>query len=292
MSEEQKERICFVIAPIGEEGGDIRRRSDQVLTHIIAPAAKNCGYETIRADKISEPGIITSQVIQHLLEDPLVIADITGRNPNVFYELAIRHAVRKPIVLIIQVGEPIPFDVAQSRTIQVNHHDLDSAAHCRDELVKQIQAVEKNPADVDTPLSVAIDLQPLRKSDNPLEKSSVEIIAMLQDLRSKTVERNEIASMQSTIRDLSSKIEQLSEIRRYPRIPPGMTEEILMHYRRLIDTLDIALDEKGGRAQLQEAAHIARRLGRSLSMMMMELGVPPELVEEYTTRFLRGRRPE
>jgi hypothetical protein len=42
----------------------------------------------------------------------------------------------------------------------------------------------------------------------------------------------------------------------------------------------------------QEAAHIARRLGRSLSMMMMELGAPPELVEEYTTRFLRGRRPE
>lgn len=88
MPKQEKDKICFVIAPIGEEGSDIRRRSDQVFKHIIAPAAKDCGYETIRADKISEPGIITSQVILHLVEDALVIADLTGRNPNVFYELA------------------------------------------------------------------------------------------------------------------------------------------------------------------------------------------------------------
>jgi phage gp29-like protein len=81
---QEREKLCFVIAPIGEEGSDVRRRSDQVLKHVIAPAAKECGYETIRADKISEPGMITSQVIQHLLEDALVIADLTGRNPNVF----------------------------------------------------------------------------------------------------------------------------------------------------------------------------------------------------------------
>jgi hypothetical protein len=144
-----------------------------VLKHIIVPAARECGYETIRADSISEPGMITSQVIQHLLDDALVIADLTGRNPNVFYELAIRHAIRKPIVQIIQLGESIPFDVAQSRTIQVDHHDLDSSAHCLDELKKQIRSVEKNPSDVDTPISVAIDIKTLRQSGNPLEKRYV-----------------------------------------------------------------------------------------------------------------------
>ena len=91
-------KICFVIAPIDAEGSETRRRSDQVLNHIISPAAEECGYETIRADNISEPGIITSQIIQHLLEDSLVIADLTGRNPNVFYELAIRHAIKKSVV--------------------------------------------------------------------------------------------------------------------------------------------------------------------------------------------------
>ena len=40
--------------------------------------------------------MITSQVLQHVTEDALVVADLTGRNPNVFYELALRHAIRKP----------------------------------------------------------------------------------------------------------------------------------------------------------------------------------------------------
>jgi hypothetical protein len=177
-------RLCFVIAPIGDDGSHIRRRSDQVLTHIIDVAAKECDYETLRADKISEPGIITSQIIQHLLDDPLVIADITGHNPNVMYELAVRHATRKPVVQLIEKGEKIPFDVAATRTIQVDHHDLDSVAKCRQELSRQIRAVEKDPTDVDTPISVAIDLQQLR-SGNPMEKNVAEMVAMLQSLHRK-----------------------------------------------------------------------------------------------------------
>jgi len=176
-----------VIAPIGDEGSEIRRRSDQVLTHIIKPAAEECGYNAIRADKISEPGIITSQVIQRLIDDDLVIADLTGRNPNVFYELAIRHMVKKPIVQIIKSGESIPFDVAPTRTIHVDHQDLDSVANCKEELIRQIRSTEKDPTKVDSPISVAIDLKSLRQSENPLEKSNAEIISMLQDLRSMMV---------------------------------------------------------------------------------------------------------
>jgi len=86
-------KSCFVIAPIGQEESETRNRSDLVLKHIIKPAAEECGYKAVRADEISEPGIITTQVIQRLIDDDLVIADLTERNPNVFYELAIRHAI-------------------------------------------------------------------------------------------------------------------------------------------------------------------------------------------------------
>jgi len=56
---------CFFIAPIGLDDSDIRKRSDQVLRHVVRPAAKNCGFTAvIRADEISQPGIITTQVIQ------------------------------------------------------------------------------------------------------------------------------------------------------------------------------------------------------------------------------------
>ena len=177
-------KICFVIAPIGDRGDPIRTRSDEVFEYIIAPAAKACGYdEPLRADQITEPGIITSQVIQHLIDDPLVIADLTGPNANVFYELAIRHAFGKPVVQIIDADQSIPFDVAQNRTIKFKYPSLEGAAKALEEIKQHIKAVEENPGEVDNPLTRTVEVQSLRRSGNPLEKSAAEIIAMLQDLK-------------------------------------------------------------------------------------------------------------
>ena len=96
--ESPADKSCFFIAPIGEPGTVVRRDSDQVLRHIVRPAASRAGFDAVRADEIAEPGIITSQVIERIVESPLVIADLSGHNPNVFYELAIRHVIRKPYV--------------------------------------------------------------------------------------------------------------------------------------------------------------------------------------------------
>lgn len=195
------DKTCFVITPIGSEGSECRIRSDQVLKHIIGPAAAECGYRSIRADQISDPGIITSQVITHIVEDDLVIADLTGHNPNVFYELALRHAVRKPIVQIMGLGENVPFDIAATRMIFVNHHDLDSAARAREEIVNQIRAAECDSSHADSPISIALDLQALRQSDNPLEKSSAEIMSILQHVNATIVE---MRSEQRAVRAMDS----------------------------------------------------------------------------------------
>jgi hypothetical protein len=192
-----KSKICFVIAPIGEVGSVDRERSDQVFRYIIKPAATACGYEPLRADQITKPGIITSQVIEHLIEDPLVIADLTGPNANVFYELAIRHGFRKPVVQIIDAEQAIPFDLAGSRTIRFRYPDLAGAERARDEIEQQIKAVEENPEEVDNPLTQAVKFQSLSQSGNPVEKSLAGIIAMLQDLKTG---QNEI--QQNTKRDV------------------------------------------------------------------------------------------
>jgi hypothetical protein len=178
------DRVCFVIAPIGEAESETRKRSDQVLKHVIAPAVLACGYKAVRADQISEPGMITSQVIQHIVDDPLVIADLTDRNPNVFYELAIRHAIRKPLVQLIKKGEQIPFDVAGTRTIHVDHHDLDSVEEAKKEITAQIQALEKDSSKLETPISVSLDLQMLRQSDNPEQRSLADLLSVITELRS------------------------------------------------------------------------------------------------------------
>jgi hypothetical protein len=152
-----------VIAPIGDLGSDIRKRSDQILKHIIAPACEECGYdEPIRADKIAAPGVITTQIIQHLIDDAIVIADLTDHNANVFYELAIRHAFRKHVIQLIQTGQTIPFDVAGLRTVFVDHRDLDSAAEAKRSIIGHMKAIQEHPAEVDSPISVAVDREALR----------------------------------------------------------------------------------------------------------------------------------
>ncbi|MGB9977871.1 hypothetical protein [Methanobacterium sp.] len=177
------EKTCFVIAPIGEEESDIRRRSDQILKHIIGPAVKECGYTALRADELSEPGMITSQTIQHIVDDPLVIADLTSQNPNVFYELAICHAMKKPLVQIIRKGEKIPFDIASTRIIQVDHHDLDSVEEAKAEIIRQIKAVENDPTLIDNPISMTLDLQTLRQSGDPEQRSIADIVSVISELR-------------------------------------------------------------------------------------------------------------
>lgn len=176
---------CFVIAPIGKENSDVRKRSDQVYAHIIEPIAQACGYEVTRADKISKPGQISTQIIKHLVEDDLVIADLTGHNPNVFYELAVRHSASKPVIQIIAVGEILPFDVSQSRSIFFDYKDLDSTDKCKNEIKEQITAIERDPSDIDNPVLTVIDLGKVRGSDNPLERVTVNIFAKITDLTTK-----------------------------------------------------------------------------------------------------------
>ncbi len=177
-------KVCFVIAPIGERESTIRKRSDQVLKHIIRPAVEPLGYDAIRADEIDRPGLITSQVIQHVVNDPLVVADLTGLNPNVFYELAIRHAIRRPLVQLIQKGEAVPFDVAGTRVITVDHHDLDSVDAARAEIASQVRAMENDTSDLETPISVSLDLQILRQSENPEDRSLAEVLEVVSEVRS------------------------------------------------------------------------------------------------------------
>ena len=178
-----KEKICFVIAPIGSEASEIRKRSDQVFKHVIEPIAAKHGYKAVRADQMSQPGSITTQIVEQILNASLVVADLSGHNANVLYELAIRHVVRKPVVQLIQKEEGLPFDVAAQRTIQIDHRDLDSVEAAKLELSKQITSVEKDPTQVDSPISVAVDLSALRSSTKPVDSTLVEIVSLLREIR-------------------------------------------------------------------------------------------------------------
>ena len=189
------DKSCFFIAPIGEPGTAVREDSDQVLRHIVRPAASRFGFNAVRADEIAEPGIITSQVIERIVESPLVIADLTGHNPNVFYELAIRHAIRKPFVQMIRKGEAIPFDVATARTVRYEL-DLNGAADAVNEIARQIEFLQNDPSTLETPISITLDLQNLRGTEDSNDSGAQHLLPLLEDISGAVHNNsNEIARM-------------------------------------------------------------------------------------------------
>lgn len=116
-------KTCFLICPIGDEGSDIRKSADDLMDLIVVPALEKFEFDVVRADKIPRPSLITTDIIQLVQNAELCIIDLTGSNPNVFYECGRRHETGKPFIQLIAKGERLPFDVSGIRTIP---YDLSS----------------------------------------------------------------------------------------------------------------------------------------------------------------------
>lgn len=155
--EEDLSNVCFVISPIGDEDSEHRRHADLVLGSLIEPALVELKLGAVRADQISKPGLITGQVIDHLVRAKLVIADLSFGNPNVFYELALRHATRLPVVQIIRKGDKLPFDVGQYRTVELDMTDIYTLVPkidlYRQEITRQSRVAVNEGVAAESPLS-------------------------------------------------------------------------------------------------------------------------------------------
>lgn len=114
---------CFFICPIGDEHADFGKQdrpiwedSIQVWEKVIEPACKQLEIEVVRADQIAKGGEIPEQICRRVRDADIVVADLTGGNANVMYELGLRHTLTKPTIQIGERGR-LPFDVAAIRTI-------------------------------------------------------------------------------------------------------------------------------------------------------------------------------
>jgi uncharacterized protein YqgV (UPF0045/DUF77 family) len=129
---------CFIVSPIGEEGSPVRRNADYLFKFILKPVCEAHDFECIRADQIQKSDIITSTVIDHLKDSDLVIADMTGHNPNVFYEMGFRYAFGRPIIQMKDKTSSIPFDLGSIRTIDYDIQDLEDVEKVKESLGKFI----------------------------------------------------------------------------------------------------------------------------------------------------------
>lgn len=133
-------KTCFIVSPIGEEGTEIRKRADQLFKHIISPVCKECDFKAVRVDQINQADAITQTIIDYLRKSELVIADMTGHNPNAFYEMGFRASTGRPIIHLKEKGEQIPFDIAGIRAFDYDLTDLDLVDEVKERLKQTILA--------------------------------------------------------------------------------------------------------------------------------------------------------
>ena len=107
--------LCFVLMPFGRKTDAAGRVTnfDSVYQKLIAPAVEQAGLEPIRADEEKIGGTIHKPMYERLLMCDYALADVTSANPNVYYELGIRHALRpRSTVILFAQGTCLPVDIA------------------------------------------------------------------------------------------------------------------------------------------------------------------------------------
>jgi tetratricopeptide (TPR) repeat protein len=110
--------LCFVLMPFGTKIDDSGRpiNFDRVYVEVIKPACEGAALEPIRADEETAGGFIHKPMFERLMLCPFAVADLTTANPNVFYELGVRHGIRPfSTVVIFGKGMRLPFDLAPLR---------------------------------------------------------------------------------------------------------------------------------------------------------------------------------
>lgn len=171
---------CFVIMPIADCDGYEKGHFVHVYEDIIKPAIDKTQFKAIRADEVKESNLIHLDILRKLIEAPIAVCDLSTRNPNVLFELCIRQAFDKPVVLIQEKGTPKIFDIAPIRYLEyskeLKYHEVLDTQKKLQEAIEATKSVEGESGNVNSIVKL-LALNPPAAIPN-LDKSNKEVLTL------------------------------------------------------------------------------------------------------------------
>lgn len=221
-------KSCFVIMPIADCEGYEKGHFAHVYNDIIKPAIEKTEFVAIRADEVKETNLIHLDILKKLIDAPIAVCDLSTRNPNVLFELGIRQAFDKPVVLIQEKGTPKIFDIAPLRYLEyskeMKYHEVLESQKNLQEAIEATKGVENDAGNINS----IVKLMALSSSAviPNLDKSNKEVMALdflqaqmtdlkmmmemvMQDGRRANAKRNSIAAIE--YERIVNKLEKLNE---------------------------------------------------------------------------------
>jgi len=129
---------CFVMMPFGPW-------FDRYYQEIYGPAIREAGFEPVRADELFTTGSVVEQIWDQIEKAKVLLADLSGKNANVFYELGLAHAARKPVVFTSSNTEDVPFDLRHLRVIIYDIREPDWANRLHKSIADYLRNATKDP---------------------------------------------------------------------------------------------------------------------------------------------------
>lgn len=233
-------KTCFVDMPFGRKAdpkSGVEIDFDQIYRDGIAPAIEDAGLNCIRGDQENTGGIIHTAMFARLLLAEFVVADMTAANPNVFYELGVRHAAKPytTIPLFATIGTP-PFDVGMVRAIPYELVDgrltEATAAALKQALTARIRAALDSPVAQDSPLFQLFDHYPGITMSHELTDVFRDRVAYSQDFKAQLAAaraRQPADSARQALRDIEASLGDIAAAER------GVVVDLLLSYRAAED---------------------------------------------------------
>jgi signal transduction histidine kinase len=278
-----KARMCFVVGPIGAPGSDTRIAADWLLNAVIKPVLKELEFLVRRSDEIPEPGMIDSQVINNVLDADLVIADLSEKNPNAFYELAIRHMIERPIIHMVDAQTEIPFDVRPFRAIQFDLKTFRGVEVAKEDLRTQSLRATSPDHRVENPITRARGNLELRQSASPKEKLVLDTLDDLSGRLERLEKRSSRSAESSTFLQSFSKHRELPvgdvevEIVSEPKISLTQIRRLALEVAAVsnVALLQVFVDDIGTKKRMR--FHISARAAESVTTFVQNLLEQSEL---------------